>query len=213
MITTFFSIIGILITIIFALLSGKRRVKEGIMYIQQIYYMIKYKKIKPFATNLLNRKHYVIPILDEMIGYYQSSHIGIYTFHNGVIDLSNQHLLKVSMIDERSRYFSIIKNNQSIPLNIYADIILHCSNNNYYELDVNNTTIMFLKEQFKILPTINFVYYTIYWDYNKPQFMITICINNKLNEEQLNKIFDYKVTIKKIINYELEQTKYQKLYE
>ena len=175
--------------------------------------MFKYKKIKPFATNLLNRKEYVVPILDEMIGDYQSSHIGIYTFHNGIVDLANHHLLKVTMIDERTRYFSIIRSNQNIPLCIYNEIVLHCIDHEYYELDIENTDNLSLKTEFKVLPTIHYVYYSIQWLEDKPQFMISICTHKKLNQEQLSRIFEYRVTIKKIINFELEQTKYERLYE
>lgn len=209
----YITIVGILISTIIAILNGKRYVKTAITYLQEIFYIFKYRKVKSFASNLLNRKVYIMPILDEMIGFFQSSHIGIYTFHNGTVSLDNQHLLKTTMIDERSRYFSIIRENQSIPLSIYTDIILHCVNNNYYELNVNNTDIIFLKEQFKLIPTVHFVYYTSYWNENTPEFLLSICTHKQLTQEQLDKIFEYKITLKKIINQELEETKYKMLYE
>ena len=117
------------------------------------------------------------------------------------------------MIDERTRYFSIIKSNQNIPLNIYTDIVLHCMNHEYYELDVHKTDIVALKEEFSVLPTVQYVYYSIQWLDDKPQFMISICSSKKLNEEQVDKIFEYRITIKKVISFELEQTKYERLHE
>jgi hypothetical protein len=115
------------------------------------------------------------------------------------------------MVDERSRYFSIIRENQNIPLNIFSDIILGCLVNDYYELHVATTDIIYLKEEIRQLPSVNFVYYSIYCDNGIPQFMLSICTNKELSQEEKERIFTYRTTIKKIIKYELEETKYSKL--
>ena len=100
----FITIIGILISIIVILYKTPMHIKRVTYWISNYYYKIYNKqKVKTDIQKILEQASIAVSLYDEMIGFFQSTHIGIYSFHNGEVSLDNIHLYKLSMVDERSR--------------------------------------------------------------------------------------------------------------
>ncbi len=206
------SIFGTLIFILIGIIKGEKRLSRIISTIKYFSYIFKFNKLRSFASDLLFRKELVLPILDEMIGKFDATHIGIYTFHNGTVDINNKHLYKLTMIDERCRQYSMIKNMANIPLVIFSDIILDCVDSEYSYIKLDETNNVFLKESYSFLPFIHYVYHTIQWENGLPKFLISIATHNTIPEEKLKLIFNYRVILKKIINFEIDDNTYNNLY-
>jgi hypothetical protein len=205
------SIICFLSIIIFSLIQKDRNIKEILKYLKLIFYFLKFKKYKSFASEVLLSRNYLVPTLDEMIGFFKSEHIGLYTFHNGVIDFSKKHLFKISMIDERSRLYSLIVSNQNLPASVFKDVVYNLINNDYYCCNLELCENIYLTETYSMIPSIKYLYFTIEWNNDIPVFMVSIATNKPILEEDLNKIRDYRVVLKKTISGELESTKYDNL--
>jgi hypothetical protein len=162
------------------------------------------QKVKTDIEKILEEGAVAVSLFDEMIGFFKAIHIGVFSFHNGTVSLDNVHLYKLSMVDERSRYYTLIQQNKDLPANILMEIINHCKTNEYYELNKHTTNIIFLKEQFAALESINYVYYSIQWEDDIPSFALTIATKDKMDEVHLSQIFSKRITLHQIYNKKLE---------
>jgi hypothetical protein len=205
-------IVKVLTTILVILISGiffsfkiPRYLKRIDYWLSNYYYKLYSKQIvKTDIEKILKQSSIAVSIYDEMIGFFKATHVGIYSFHNGNIALDNTHLYKITMIDERSRHYSLIRHNKDISANIVFEIINHCKSNDYYLLDKNETNIIFIKEQLSVLDDINYIYYSIHWEEQIPSFGIAISTKYKIREEDLIGISKYRTILHQIYNKKLE---------
>jgi hypothetical protein len=201
----FITITGILISIIVILYRTPRYIKQITFWISNYYYKIYNKqKVKTDIQKILEQASIAVSIYDEIIGFFQSTHVGIYSFHNGDVSLDNIHLYKLSMIDERSRYYTLIQQNRELSANIFIEILNKCKKNDYYELDKHTTPVIFIKEQLATLESINYVYWTVQWEDDIPSFALTISTKNKLSESKVKEILKYRLMLHQIYNNSLE---------
>lgn len=206
------TIIGILISIIVLVFRTPRYVKQFTFWISNYYYKIYNKqKVKTDIQKILEQASTAVSLYDEMIGFFQSTHIGIYSFHNGDVSLDNIHLYKLSMIDERSRYYTLIQHNRDLSANIFIEILNKCKDSDYYELDKHSTPVIFIKEQLLTLESINYVYWTVQWEDGIPSFALTIATKNKLSDKLLKEIVKYRLMLHQIYNNKLETITYELL--
>ena len=201
----FITIIGILISIIVILYKTPKHIKKVTYWISNYYYKIYNKqKVKTDIQKILEQASTAVSIYDEMIGFFQAIHIGVYSFHNGDVSLDNIHLYKLSMIDERSRYYTLIQQNRELSANIFIEILNNCKQKDYYELDKHTTSVIFVKEQLATLDSLNYVYWTVQWEDGIPSFALTIATKDKLPMSKLKEIVKYRLMLNQTYNNNLE---------
>jgi hypothetical protein len=208
------SVIAILLYLIYSFIKSKKYIPRLIKVVALIsYYFTKPQKHNTITIkDVMNKRHITVSVLDEMIGYFESSHIGIFVFHNGTIALNGIHLFKISMIDERSRYYSVIMENQNLPASLFIDLIEDVKINGYVEIDKQTTSITWLKEALNALPLINYMYYAIQFIDNVPEYVISIGTYSRLSKSKIDKFVNYyKPTLNQIYSNRLENNLYENL--
>lgn len=186
-------VIAFLIYIIYSITTSKKYIKRIAKLINT--WTLRFSKPRVNHTisiqDILDKRHVSVTILDEMIGYFEAAHIGVFVFHNGSVSLNGLHLYKISMIDERSRLYSVVMENQNLPASLFLDLILEIKEKKYVEVDKLTTNISWLKDALAPLTNINYMYYTIHFTNDTPEYVISVGTTKKLDKKQLEKLTNY----------------------